>query len=87
MILLFLSILNLIFGCTGFLLLHTGFLWLQQAGDYSLVVWVSHCGGFSCYRVQSLDAQGSVVAAPGLSCSEACGIFPDLCPLHLQADS
>ena len=28
----------LLFGCTGFLLVHTGFLWLQQAGDYSLVV-------------------------------------------------
>ena len=34
---------------------------------------------------------GSVVVAHGLSCSTACGIFPDqgsnLCPLHWQADS
>ena len=34
---------------------------------------------------------GSLVVAPGLSCSEACGIFPDqesnLCPLHWQAGS
>ena len=34
---------------------------------------------------------GSVVVAHGLSCSAACGIFPDqgsnLCPLHWQADS
>ena len=33
----------------------------------------------------------SVVVAHGLSCSEACGIFPDresnLCPVHWQADS
>ena len=34
---------------------------------------------------------GSVVVAHGLSCSTACGIFPDQgsnpCPLHWQADS
>ena len=34
---------------------------------------------------------GSVVVAHGLSCSAACGIFPDQgsnpCPLHRQADS
>ena len=34
---------------------------------------------------------GSVVVARGLSCSVACGIFPDQgsnpCPLHRQADS
>ena len=34
---------------------------------------------------------GSVVVAHGLSCSVACGIFPDQgsnpCPLHWQADS
>ena len=34
---------------------------------------------------------GSVVVAHGLSCSTACGIFPDQglnpCPLHRQADS
>ena len=34
---------------------------------------------------------GSVVVAHGLSCSTACGIFPDHgsnpCPLHWQADS
>ena len=40
---------------------------------------------------QELQHVGSVVAAPGLSCSEACGIFLDQgsnpCPLHWQADS
>ena len=34
---------------------------------------------------------GSVVVAHGLSCSTACGVFPDQgsnpCPLHWQADS
>ena len=36
-------------------------------------------------------AQASVVAVHGLSCSAACGIFPDQgsnpCPLHWQVDS
>ena len=53
--------------------------------------WASHCGGFSCCRAWALGAQASVVVAHGLSCSAACGIFPDqgssLCPLHWQADS
>ena len=63
----------------------------------------SHCGGFSCCRTRALGAWasvvvarglwsvGSVVVAHGLSCSVACGIFPDQgsnpCPLHWQADS
>ena len=38
-----------------------------------------------------LQSTGSVVVAQGLSCSAACGTFPDqgtnLCPLHWQADS
>ena len=38
-----------------------------------------------------LRSAGSVVVAHGLSCSAACGIFPDQgsnpCPLHWQADS
>ena len=39
----------------------------------------------------ALEHAGSVVVAHGLSCSGACGIFPDLglnpCPLHWQVDS
>ena len=54
-------------------------------------VWASHCGGFSCCGAQALGARASVVVAQGLSCSAACGIFPDQglnpCPLHWQADS
>ena len=38
-----------------------------------------------------LQSTGSVVVAHGLSCSAACGIFPDQglnpCPLHWQVDS
>ena len=45
---------------------------------------LSSCGSWA------LEA-GSVVVAHGLSCSVACGIFPDQgsnpCPLHWQADS
>ena len=58
----------------------------------------SLCGGFSCFRAQVLGCtayssccMGSVVVAHGLSCSKACGIFPDqglnLCPLHWQVAS
>ena len=51
----------------------------------SCSAWASHCSGFSCcgasdYRVpglQELQHVGSVVVALGLSCSVACGIFPD----------
>ena len=51
----------------------------------------SHCGGFSCCGAWALGMWASVVVARGLSCSAACGIFPDQgsnrCPLHWQADS
>ena len=52
----------------------------------------SSCGTWaSVVVVRGLQSIGSVVAAHGLSCSTACGIFPDqgsnLCPLHWQEDS
>ena len=56
----------------------------------------SHCTGLSLSRPLPLRSTGSrragsVVVAHGLSCSAACGIFPDQgsnpCPLHRQADS
>ena len=56
----------------------------------------SRCTGLSLSRpllLQSTGSRrtGSVVVAHGLSCSAACGIFPDQgsnpCPLHWQADS
>ena len=56
----------------------------------------SQCAGLSLSRPLLLRGTGSrcagsVVVAHGLSCSAACGIFPDQgsnpCPLHWQADS
>ena len=42
------------------------------------------------YRLQEFQHTGSVVMAHSLSCSMACGMFPDqglnLCPLHWQVD-
>ena len=56
-----------------------------------------HVGFSSCglrapvVVVCGLQSAGSVVVAHGLSCSAACGIFPNqglnLCPLHWQVDS
>ena len=57
---------------------------------------VAASGGLSLSRPLPLRSTGSrragsVVVAHGLSCSAACGIFPDQglnrCPLHWQADS
>ena len=60
-------------------------------GGYSCSVWASYCGGFSCCRAQVLGTWALIVVAPGLSCSTACGIFPDQGSnphaLHWQADS
>ena len=55
---------------------------------------VAESRGFSCCRTWALGVWASVARAQqahGLSCSVACGIFPDQgsnpCPLHWQADS
>ena len=62
------------------------------SGGYSSL----RCAGFSMQWLLLLWSTGSrhagsVVVAHGLSCSVACGIFPDQgsnpCPLHWQADS
>ena len=56
----------------------------------------SRCAGLSLSRPLLLRSTGSrcagsAIVAHGLSCSAACGIFPDQgsnpCPLHWQADS
>ena len=51
----------------------------------------SDCSCFSHCRARSLGAWALGVVACGISCSMACGIFPDQgsnpCPLHWQADS
>ena len=95
---------NLFLAVVGSSLLCVGFLQLWRAGaTLRCGVWASHCGGFSCCGARALGAWASVVVARGLqsadsvvvahglSCSAACGIFPDQgsnpCPLHWQADS
>ena len=54
-------------------------------------VQASRCSGFSCCRARALGPWASVLVARGLSCSMACGIFPDQglnpCSLHWQVDS
>ena len=93
-----------IFGWVGSLLLCTGPLQLQQVGaTLHCGAWASHHGGLSHCGARAPDVQASVVVARGLqsagsvvvahrlSCSAACGIFPDQglnpCPLYWQADS
>ena len=80
-----------IYGCVESSFLCEGFLQLWQAGATS-----SRCAGLSLSRPLLLRSTGSrragsVVVPHGLSCSAACGIFPDQgsnpCPLHWQADS
>ena len=65
---------------------------VAASGDHSS----SRCVGLSLswpLLLQSTGSRhaGSVVVAHGLSCSRACGTFPDQgsnpCPLHWQADS
>ena len=66
--------------CTGFSL--WWLLFLQSSGSRRMGSVVMAC------RLQSA---GSIVVAHGLSCSMACGVFPNQClnqcPLHWQADS
>ena len=65
-----------IFGCTGSLLLHTGFfqLWRARAA-LPCIVQASRCGGFCCCRAQALglglqwlQLPGSGVRAQQLRC-------------------
>ena len=74
--------------CMGFSLWWLFLLWStgsRSMGFSSCGTWVSSCGS------RASQSAGSVVVVHGLSCSVACGIFPDQgskpCPLHWQADS
>ena len=62
-----------------------GFSSLQCEG---FLLWWLH---FSCSEAQALGGWISGVVANRLSCTMACGIFPDqgwyLCPLHFKVDS
>ena len=80
------------FDCAGSFFLHISFLFLQGAGaTLCCGTLASHCGGFSCCRAWALGLMGFSSWGAGLSCSVACGIFPEqgsnLCPLHWQTDS
>ena len=80
------------FGCVGSSSLRAGFLQLPRArATLCCGARASHCGGFSGCGARALGAWASVAVAHGLSCSAACGIFPDQgwnpCPLHWQVDS
>ena len=69
------------------------YLFLAELGLRCCVRAFSSCGdrGLLFVVVHGLQSAGLVVVAHGLSCSVACGIFPDQgsnpCPLHSQADS
>ena len=91
-------------GYAGSLSLHRLFSSCSKRGLLSSCgAQASHCSGFSCCIARALGAWASVVEAPRLqsagpvvgvkwlSCSVACGIFPDKgsnpCFLHWQVDS
>ena len=56
-----------------------------------VIVWASHCRGFSCCGAQALGPTGFSSCGAQLSCSVACGVCLDQglnpCPLHWQVDS
>ena len=60
-----------------FIALHGLSLVSVSRGYSSLQYGTSNCDDFSCSEAQALEAAGSVVVVQGLSCSEACEIFPD----------
>ena len=57
----------------------------------SCSAWASPCCGFPCCGALAPGTQASEVVAHGLSCSTACGLFPDQgsnrSHLHWQVDS
>jgi len=74
------------FGYAWSSLLAEGFILVAMSGGYSLVVGgglltavtsLAVENGFYTYGLQSLRLGVSVDVNHGLSCSEACGIFPD----------
>ena len=85
----FYSLLKILFiyfiiDCSMSLLFRVGFLQLSWAGvSLHRSVWASHWGGFSYCGAPAAGARASIVhhvgtvVVHGLSCSAACGIFPD----------
>ena len=85
------------FGCTGSCLLRVGILYFRWAGAICCSALTSPCGAFllrsvgsRVHGLQWLQLAGSVVVYR-VSCTAACGIFPDQrsnpCPLLWQVDS
>ena len=81
------------FGCVGSSLLRVGSWAFSSCGERGLRLVAVHgllIAVASLAAEHGLYSTGSVVVAHGLSCCEACGIFPDQgsnsCPLHWQAD-
>ena len=57
--------------------------WGEGGATLRCSVQASHCGGFSCCGAQALGMRASVVVAHRLSCSAACGIFPNRARTHV----
>ena len=80
------------FCCPGSPLLWAAFLWLQRVGLLSsCTAWASPGCGFPCCGALAPGTQASEAMAHRLSCSTACGLFPDQglnrSHLHWQVDS
>ena len=82
----------LVLAAPGHCYCREGFLWLWRVGvTLRCGAWASQCGDFSCCRAEALGSQASIAVVHGLSCSSACGIFPDQglnpSPMHWQVSS
>ena len=83
----FFLLINLLFAALGLCCCTWAF---SHCGKHGLL-FVALCVGFSSCGAQAPGTTASLVAAHGLSCTTACGIFPhqgsNPCSLHWQADS
>ena len=88
----FFRLIHLFFTALG---LHCSAEDFSSQGELGLSAWTSHWGGFFCWehglQGHRLSSIGSLIAAHGLSCSEACGIIRDQeskpPPLHWLTNS
>ena len=74
----FKKIIYSICDCIGSFLLRAGLSLVAESEGYSSCGRAPHCSGFPCCGgAPALGAQPSVAVMHWLSCSVACGIFPD----------
>ena len=66
-----------IFGCASSSLLHRLFSRFGGRGYYLVVVWGLLVAMVSLVAASRLWSTGLIIVVQGLSCSEACGIFPE----------